>query len=42
MLKFVGMVGVVALAIFIGVTLRKLYDKKKAGKAAESESAGEV
>ena len=32
--KFIGMVGVVALAIFLGVTLRKLYDKKKSAKKA--------
>lgn len=35
--KFIGMVGVVALAIFLGVTLRKLYDKKKSAKKASTE-----
>ncbi|MGN0379350.1 MAG: hypothetical protein ACI4EU_07160 [Butyrivibrio sp.] len=39
--KFVAMVGVVALAIFIGVSLRRLYDKKKASKPQESSAVDE-
>lgn len=41
-LKFVAMVAVVALAIFIGVSLRKLYDKKKAAKTDESKAIDET
>lgn len=36
--KFVAMAGVVALAVFIGVSLRKLYDRKKAAKTEESKA----
>lgn len=35
--RFFVMAGVIALAIFIGAKLRKLYDTKKAKKAAAAE-----
>lgn len=35
-LRFVGILAVVVLAVFVGATLRKVVDKKKAAKEATS------